>query len=258
MNGKEVVRKIAEENIGMLRSFSRKHCRAIGKTPDELMSLLSLNYMKSISDFLRDQPAVELSTYVYNGFKWEFSAILEKRRPVHSRLIHVPGLNQKTKEIRAKAEQAIRLIHFHGSEGKCNDSALLHHDADIWKNEEYRILIEKAMLTLPLRDASILRLRYGFPDSLPVTLEETGKIVGITRERVRQLEVRGLKKLQSQLDQIASKLHDYDYWNEDRRREFEKQKQNEARKREVGDEAQKRKIVDEVWERLKKQNKRAD
>jgi RNA polymerase primary sigma factor len=46
------------------------------------------------------------------------------------------------------------------------------------------------------REATILRLRYGLGESEPMTLKEIGRVVGLTRERVRQIEREALVKLQ--------------------------------------------------------------
>ncbi|MDH3583842.1 MAG: sigma-70 family RNA polymerase sigma factor [Phycisphaerae bacterium] len=49
------------------------------------------------------------------------------------------------------------------------------------------------------REATILRLRYGLDDEEPMTLKQIGERVGLTRERVRQLEIESLKKLNRRL-----------------------------------------------------------
>jgi RNA polymerase primary sigma factor len=48
---------------------------------------------------------------------------------------------------------------------------------------------------LPKREERIIRLRFGLNDGLPKTLEEVGRMFNITRERVRQIEAKALKKL---------------------------------------------------------------
>ena len=48
---------------------------------------------------------------------------------------------------------------------------------------------------LPPREMRVITLRYGLDDGKSKTLDEVGKMFGVTRERVRQIEARGLKKL---------------------------------------------------------------
>jgi len=55
--------------------------------------------------------------------------------------------------------------------------------------------IEKVLHTLKEREAEVLRLRFGVGDGVPHTLEEVGKIFKVTRERVRQIEAKALRKL---------------------------------------------------------------
>jgi RNA polymerase primary sigma factor len=56
--------------------------------------------------------------------------------------------------------------------------------------------IDEAMHSLNYREREILRLRYGLTDGYAYTLEEVGKIFSVTRERVRQIETKAVRKLQ--------------------------------------------------------------
>ena len=55
--------------------------------------------------------------------------------------------------------------------------------------------IESALATLPPRDAKVLRLYFGLDGGREHTLEEIGGMLGVTRERIRQLRDRALKRL---------------------------------------------------------------
>ena len=55
--------------------------------------------------------------------------------------------------------------------------------------------IERALDTLSPRDARVLRLYFGLEGGREHTLEEIGNLLGVTRERVRQLRDRALKRL---------------------------------------------------------------
>ena len=56
--------------------------------------------------------------------------------------------------------------------------------------------IEQVLKSLTYREREIIRLRYGLGDGYSYTLEETGRIFKVTRERIRQIESKALKKLQ--------------------------------------------------------------
>ena len=60
---------------------------------------------------------------------------------------------------------------------------------------------------LPPREVRILQLRYGLLDGQAYTLEEVGRKMGVTRERVRQIETQALNRLRH--PSIRRKLHDY-------------------------------------------------
>jgi RNA polymerase primary sigma factor len=56
--------------------------------------------------------------------------------------------------------------------------------------------IEAALRTLPERETMVLRMRYGLGDGREYTLEEVGQYFNLTRERIRQIELKALKAIQ--------------------------------------------------------------
>ncbi len=66
--------------------------------------------------------------------------------------------------------------------------------------------IESALGTLPPRDAKVLRLYFGLDDGQARTLEEIGKMMGVTRERIRQLRDRALTRLRE--GDVGERLRD--------------------------------------------------
>jgi RNA polymerase primary sigma factor len=63
-------------------------------------------------------------------------------------------------------------------------------------DEMLRDRIEAVLKTLTYREREIIKLRYGIGDGYTYTLEEVGKIFKVTRERVRQVEAKAIRKLQ--------------------------------------------------------------
>jgi RNA polymerase primary sigma factor len=67
--------------------------------------------------------------------------------------------------------------------------------------------LREVLKDLPPREVRILQLRYGLLDGQAYTLEEVGRKVGVTRERVRQIEAQALNRLRA--PSIRRRLHDY-------------------------------------------------
>jgi RNA polymerase primary sigma factor len=63
-------------------------------------------------------------------------------------------------------------------------------------NEMLKNRIEQVLKTLTYREREIIKLRYGIGDGYTYTLEEVGRIFKVTRERVRQVEAKAIRKLQ--------------------------------------------------------------
>ena len=63
--------------------------------------------------------------------------------------------------------------------------------------EDARTRLEEILLTLSTREENVLRFRFGLDDGKARTLEDIGKIFGVTRERIRQIETKALGRLKS-------------------------------------------------------------
>ena len=68
-------------------------------------------------------------------------------------------------------------------------------------------LLLEVLHKLPPREEMVLRMRYGLDDGKPRTLEEVGKAFNVTRERIRQIEAKALRKLSH--NNKCKKLKDY-------------------------------------------------
>ena len=67
--------------------------------------------------------------------------------------------------------------------------------------------LEEALGSLTERESKVLRMRFGLAGDKPLTLEEVGKVFGVTRERIRQIESKALRKLRH--PSRRRKLQDY-------------------------------------------------
>ncbi|QYK49821.1 MAG: RNA polymerase sigma factor RpoD [Phycisphaeraceae bacterium] len=79
--------------------------------------------------------------------------------------------------------------------------------ADTAAQEMLKNRIEQVLKTLTYREREIIKLRYGIGDGYTYTLEEVGRIFKVTRERVRQVEAKAIRKLQHPVR--ARKLHGF-------------------------------------------------
>jgi len=61
----------------------------------------------------------------------------------------------------------------------------------------YKEHLSQWLMQLTEQEKAVIALRFGLEDQQPCTLSEIGKMMGISRERVRQIELKGLRKLRA-------------------------------------------------------------
>jgi RNA polymerase primary sigma factor len=71
--------------------------------------------------------------------------------------------------------------------------------------EANREIVQNVLNTLDDRERKIITLRYGIGTKQPLTLEEVGNILGLTKERIRQNETNTLRKLRNPVRQMMLK-----------------------------------------------------
>ena len=112
-------------------------------------------------------------------------------------------LDLKPHKVREAISQSARHISMDAPFGDDDDHSLLDllpetdnaSPDDQLMGESIRIDVERALVSLPPREAEITRLYFGIGHKHPKTLDEIGRRFGLTRERVRQIKERALRKL---------------------------------------------------------------
>jgi RNA polymerase primary sigma factor len=107
---------------------------------------------------------------------------------------------EKVLELRQYARQPISLDQTIGEEDDSQLGDIIEDSEAVVPVDVVSFLqlqddLQSVLATLSEREASIVRLRFGLTDGHPRTLEEIGRIYGLTRERIRQIEATTMTKL---------------------------------------------------------------
>ncbi len=124
-----------------------------------------------------------------------------ERQPTPEEIAHATGLTVEV--VRSLATLNSADVRLDGPADTEGDRSLIDRfAADEQSDPEMQVMdqllteeIDRALRSLPARDAKVLRLYFGLNDGREHTLEEIGGLLGVTRERVRQLRDRALKRL---------------------------------------------------------------
>ncbi|GAC1540083.1 MAG: sigma-70 family RNA polymerase sigma factor [Herpetosiphon sp.] len=130
-------------------------------------------------------------------------AIALQREPTHAELGTALGLpEEQVKRMLEAVRQPISLSLPVGESGESQFGDFIEDDRIAPPEEQAgQTMLERdivhAMSELPERERTVLELRYGLNDGQRRTLEEVGRILGITRERARQIEGEALRHLRT-------------------------------------------------------------
>jgi RNA polymerase sigma factor (sigma-70 family) len=129
------------------------------------------------------------------------------RTPTVDEIASFLGLSEAQRVLVARAQQARQLKLESGIAGDLHpwspeDSVDRRETPDsLLEADDERDLLLRRLDRLDARERAILALRYGLEGELPLTLKEIGRRLGVTREWVRKIELRAIRKLD---DRIAS------------------------------------------------------
>lgn len=126
-----------------------------------------------------------------------------KRQPTIAEISDATGIEEaKVKEVLASNIDVVSIDKKVG-EDKDSDMTEIIKDENAVNPEKNVLMgsmseeIIKIIDTLPEKEKIVLKLRMGFEDGIPHTLDYVGNIIHVTRERVRQIENKGLRRLRS-------------------------------------------------------------
>ncbi len=130
---------------------------------------------------------------LYHKAKAELT-IPGQAEPTEAEIAKKAGISKKRLTILKKAEKLNQLSTDGDSEKEMTlDSLAVDESTTLYSSEEVEILL-KFVDKLPPQEGDIIRMRFGM-DCDELTLKEIGEIMGVTRERIRQIEAKAIERL---------------------------------------------------------------